>query len=127
MATCVLGEQSKIKTWNSSVIYIDYYLSLGFAYTCDDTVPDALCALCNKVLQHSSVLPAKLCRYCDTTHPAYSDKDISLSGISLRHYQNIRALWWRAQKLTMKTLLRPLTEWVTVLHLQEKCIQLQKP
>ena len=77
MATCMLGEQSKIKIWNSPVIYNDYYLSLGFTYTCDDTVPDALCAMCNKVLQHSSVLPAKLRRYCDTNHPEYNDKDIS--------------------------------------------------
>jgi len=29
------------------------------------------------VLKHSSVLLAKLHRYCDTNHPRYNDKDIS--------------------------------------------------
>ena len=77
MAPCVLGEQSKIKTWKCSVIINDSYLSLGFTYTCDETVPDALRTLCNKVLKNSSVLPSKLHRYCDPNHPKYKDKDIS--------------------------------------------------
>ena len=39
-------------------------------------------------------------------------KILVLSGVSLRHYQNVRALGWRVQKLTIKMLLRPPTEWV---------------
>jgi hypothetical protein len=72
------AESSKKWKYNNS------YLSLGFTYTGDEIAHDALCVLCSKVLPNSSVLPAKLCRHCDN-HPAYNDKDLVFSSVSLRH------------------------------------------
>jgi hypothetical protein len=67
--------------------YSDSSFSLGFTCTGDETAPDGLCVLCNKVLPNSSMLPARRRGYRHTIHPEYKDKVITF-------------IWLRVEALT---------------------------
>jgi hypothetical protein len=61
-------------------------------YTVEETAPDALCVLRNKVLPDISVLPTKLHTHRDTSHPYYKDKCISFLQyklVALIHCQSL--------------------------------------
>jgi hypothetical protein len=72
-----IAESSKKRKYNAS------HFSLGFMYTGDEIAPDALCALCNKVLSHSSMLPEKLRRHRDTNHLNIRTKTSVFSSVNL--------------------------------------------
>ncbi|CAM4563775.1 unnamed protein product, partial [Caretta caretta] len=57
--------------------YDESYLSFSFTCVGNKDVPDAQCIMCNKILENSSLAPAKLHRHLETKHAEYKDKDIS--------------------------------------------------
>jgi len=57
---------------SSKKLNYDSYLYPGITYTGEDTAPDALYVLGNKVLRDISVLPVKLDIHRDTSHPYYT-------------------------------------------------------
>jgi hypothetical protein len=91
-------------------------------YTGEEIAPDALCVLCNNVLPNSSVLPAKLRR-----HREYKDKDISSFKIELEALTNCHSLTLKTLKTDNEKATEVSYSVRTVLHLQEKPIQLRKP
>ncbi|XP_077969306.1 zinc finger BED domain-containing protein 5-like [Styela clava] len=63
--------------------YDEGYLGLGFTWTGSEDYPDALCVVCQKILQNSSVVPAKLKRHLETHHPHLANKSISFFATKL--------------------------------------------
>nr|XP_039269982.1 zinc finger BED domain-containing protein 5-like [Styela clava] len=63
--------------------YDEGYLGLGFTWTGSEDYPDALCVVCQKILQNSSVVPAKLKRHLETHHPHLANKSIPFFATKL--------------------------------------------
>jgi hypothetical protein len=80
----VYGTSESSTKWK----YSDSYFSLGFTYTGVETVPDALCVLCNEVLPNSSMLPATRGGNRDTNHPDYKDRVITFIWLSVEALTN---------------------------------------
>lgn len=73
--------------------YCDSYIEYGFISSGDGESP--LCLLCNKMLQNSSMAPAKLRRHLETSHPSSVGKP--------KHYFESLSLQQNHQSKKMKT------------------------
>ncbi|GBO06565.1 Zinc finger BED domain-containing protein 5 [Araneus ventricosus] len=78
------------------------YLSFGFTSTGNEEAPDAVCLLCNKILENSSLAPTKLLRHLEKNHPTDKGKDISFFKRKLESLIKAGVLWKKNSKHIIK-------------------------
>ena len=66
------------------------YLGLGFTWTGSEDCFDALCVICKKILQNSSLAPAKMKRHFKRNHPTLVGKNILFFAARLREMKGMQ-------------------------------------
>jgi len=88
------------------------------------------CMSCKTKCYQRVLLPSKLHKNRDTNNPTHKDKDISFFKCEFKALTNSQSLMVRSSKTDDKNTTEAsyrVSYRVTILHLQGKLIQLQKP
>lgn len=56
--------------------YNEEYIKFGFTRIGDENEPKGLCVECEHVMHNSSLIPAKLKKHLETTHPTFQNKNV---------------------------------------------------
>ena len=82
--------------------YYRSYMTFRFTYTGNEEYPDGLFLLYNKTFSITSLVPAKLKRNLETSHPSYQNKEIAFFGKKLQSFESFRCLLAKCLKANRK-------------------------